>query len=384
MQVYLDNAATTPVHPKVIEAMMPYLNEYYGNPSSIHSYGTKVRVAIEETRGIIAETINCKASEIYFLSGGTEANNFVIKGIINTAFKENGKKELFTSAIEHHAVLDTIKDYLSKDFVVKYPELNNDGVLDLTSLKTLLNSQTLFASFMHVNNEVGVVNRLPEISDLLKNKEVLFHSDCVQSFCKYDIDLKKINIDSITGSSHKINGPKGTGFAYIKTGTPMESFMLGGSQERNRRGGTENVPGIIGFGQAVKIFRQERDNYYNFVSGLKDYFITGLTQIDNKGIIINSDKNSSPYILNISFNSNYYNNDIETILVYLDINGVAASGGAACSSGTLKPSHVLLGIGKDVNDAKGTVRFSFGYQNTIQEIDYALSIINKMLKQIKK
>ncbi|MFH0736808.1 MAG: cysteine desulfurase family protein [bacterium] len=383
MQVYLDNAATTPIHPKVLEAMLPYFKESFGNPSSIHSYGTKVRVAIEEARETIAETINCKASEIYFLSGGTEANNFAIKGIINAAFRESGKNRLLTSEIEHHAVLDTIR-YLAKDNLIIYPKLTNYGTVSLADLRPLLTEQFLFASFMHVNNEIGCVNDLQGISSLLNDNNILFHSDCVQSFCKYNIDVKKINIDSITGSSHKINGPKGTGFAYIKTGTPMESFMLGGSQERNRRGGTENVPGIIGFASAVKIFRQERNNYYNTAAQLKDYFINGLKQIDNKGIIINSEKNSSPYILNVSFNSNYYKNDIEAILVYLDINGVAASGGAACSSGTLKPSHVLLGIGADVNNAKGTIRFSFGFQNTLNEIDYTLSVINKLLKQIKK
>ena len=383
MQVYLDNAATTPIHPKVLEAMMPFFKESFGNPSSIHSYGTKVRVAIEEARETIAETINGKASEIYFLSGGTEANNFVIKGIINAAFKESSKNELLTSQIEHHAVLDTMQ-YLAKNKLINYPKLTNNGTLNLADLQPLLTEQTLFASFMHVNNEIGCINDLQGISALLKNNNILFHSDCVQSFCKYKIDVKNIDIDSITGSSHKINGPKGIGFAYIKTGTPMESFMLGGSQERNRRGGTENVPGIIGFAEAVKIFRQERNNYYNTVFQLKDYFINGLKQIDNKGIIINSEKNSSPYILNISFDSNYYKNDIETILVYLDINGIAASGGAACSSGTLKPSHVLLGIGTDVNNAKGTIRFSFGFQNTLNEIDYTLSVVNKLLKQITK
>lgn len=383
MQVYLDNAATTPLHPKVLEAMIPYLKDWYGNPSSVHSYGTKIRVAIEEAREIIASEINAKPSEIFFLSGGTESDNFVIKGIVNTASKESNKRELLTSSIEHHAVLDTINSF-GGEYIKKYASLNNDGSINFEQLQNEELKNVLFASFMNVNNELGSVTDIAKFTKIANQHNILTHSDCVQSFCKYKIDVKSLSIDSISGSAHKINGPKGIGFAYVKTGTPMESLLLGGGQERNRRGGTENVAGIIGFAEAVKIFSANRNFYFEHVNELKKRFIAGLNQLDSRGIVINNNNNSSPFILNITLNNHIYKNDLEAILVFLDINGVAVSSGAACSSGSVKSSHVLLGVGKSVEEAQGTFRISFGYQNKVEEIDYALSVIEKLLKQIKR
>ncbi len=383
MQVYLDNAATTPLHPKVLEAMIPYLKDWYGNPSSVHSYGTKIRVAVEEAREIIANEINAKPSEIFFLSGGTESDNFVIKGIVNSASRESDKRKLLTSSIEHHAVLDTINSY-SGEYIINYAPLQSDGSVNFDKLQNEELKDVLFSSFMNVNNEIGSVTDISKLTAIAKKNGILTHSDSVQSFCKYKIDVKSLSIDAISGSAHKINGPKGIGFAYVKTGTPMESLLLGGGQERNRRGGTENVAGIIGFAEAVRIFSANRDFYYNHVSELKKRFIEGLNQLDSNGIVVNNNQNSSPYISSITLNNKIYKNDLESILVFLDINGVAVSSGAACSSGSVKSSHVLLGIGKSVEEAQGTFRISFGYQNKVEEIDYALSVIEKLLKQIKR
>jgi len=383
-RVYLDNAATTKVHPKVLEKMIPFLSDNFGNPSSIHSFGRKARVAIEEAREIIANFINADASEIYFTSGGTEANNFVLNGISKTAFQENGKRKIISNKAEHHAVLDTLENLQHFGFNVNFLSVNKETKVEKEILSKEIDEDTSLISIMHINNETGTINSIKEFSELVKEKEIYFHTDAVQSFGKIKIDVKELGVHSICGSAHKINGPKGVGFAFVKSGTPISPLLFGGSQERNRRGGTENIAGIIGFAEAVKIKSEIMEESFHHVAKLKERMIAGIKNLDAQNIFVNGGKDSLPYILSITLNSQVYNNDAESIIIYLDINGIAASSGSACTSGTIKASHVMLASGYSQMDAAGTIRFSFGIENTEEDIDYTLDVFSNLLKKFKK
>ncbi len=380
MQVYLDNASTTKIHPKVLEAMLPFLKENFGNASSIHSYGRKARVAIEDARELIADFIGAIPSEIYFTSGGTEAINFIINGIAKTNFAETGKNQLLTSPIEHKAVLDTHTNLSQNGFDQKLIKVNNNGSFNTSSLVENITNSTSLVSIMHTNNELGTINNINEISNNLSNNQYLF-SDVVQAFGKIKIDVNQLKVDALSASAHKIYGPKGIGFAFVKSGTPLSPLLFGGSQERNRRGGTENIAAIVGLAEAVKIANVEMNNNHKTVSEIHNYFANGIKNVFGNKIEINGGVNSSPYILSLTFKNEYFKNDIDTFLMALDINGIAASQGSACTSGTIKPSHVILGVGKKINDANGTIRFSFNPQNNICEIDYVLSVLEKIGKQ---
>lgn len=382
MKVYFDNAATTPIHPKVFEKMKHYLTEDFGNPSSIHSFGRNARVAIEEARGIIADFINANESEIYFTSGGTEANNFALTGITKAEFLESGKNKIIVSQADHHSVIDTAEKLKGDGFNVHLCKVNSESDINLNDLKTEIDNNTSLLSVIHVNNETGTINPINKIIDQSKN--IYIHTDAIQSFGKISINVKKLRFDSLSASSHKINGPKGAGFLYVKSGTPITPLILGGSQERNRRGGTENVAAIIGFAEAVKLIKNEMSENYEHVKKLREYLLNGLKSIDKDGITINGGNNTIPHILSVTFKSDYYNNDAEAMLIYLDINGIAVSNGAACTSGTLKPSHVMLACGKSIDDANGTIRFSFGSQNSLEEIEYTLQVMDKFTKKFKK
>lgn len=383
-RVYLDNAATTKVHPKVLEKMIPFLSDNFGNPSSIHSFGRKARVAIEEARETIANFINADASEIYFTSGGTEANNFVLNGISKTAFQENGKRKIISNKAEHHAVLDTLENLQHFGFNVNFLSVNKETKVEKEILSKEIDEDTSLISIMHINNETGTINSIKEFSKLVKEKEIYFHTDAVQSFGKIKIDVKELGVHSICGSAHKINGPKGVGFAFVKSGTPISPLLFGGSQERNRRGGTENIAGIIGFAEAVKIKSEIMEESFHHVAKLKERMIAGIKNLDAQNIFVNGGKDSLPYILSITLNSQVYNNDAESIIIYLDINGIAASSGSACTSGTIKASHVMLASGYSQMDAAGTIRFSFGIENTEEDIDYTLDVFSNLLKKFKK
>jgi len=383
MKVYLDNAATTPIHPKVLEKMLPYFKESFGNPSSIHSFGRNVRVAIEEARENIADFINADASEIYFTSNGTEALNFSILGMSKSIFEETGKNRIITAGSEHYAVIESFKKLENEGFDTHYLNSQKNGEINYDELEKEIDHSALI-SIMHVNNVLGSVNNLQLVRNIAKKADTYFHTDAVQSFGKIEIDVKEIGCHSLCASGHKINGPKGIGMAFVKSQTPISPMLLGGSQERNRRGGTENVAGIIGFSEAVNLIRDNFETKFNYAAKLKSSFIDGIKSIDKVGIIINSLENSSPYICSVTLNEEYYNNDAEAMLMYLDINGVAASGGAACTSGTLKPSHAVLSIGHSTGNASGTFRFSFGAQNTDEEIDYALDVFKKMADKFRK
>jgi len=384
MKVYFDNAATTPLHPRVFEKMKRFLTEDFGNASSIHSFGRPARVAIEEAREIVADFIKANPSEIYFTSGGTEANNFAVFGIARADFAESRRNQIATSQSEHHSVLDAFKQLETEGFSVERLGLHPTSQIDFEELKNRLNPNTSFVSLIHINNETGAVNPIGEITEKLKLRNIICHADTVQSFGKATIDIRRMGIDSLCGSAHKINGPKGTGFAFVKSGTPMSPFLYGGSQERNRRGGTENVAGITGLAEAVRIAKTEMDYNSSHVTTLKERFISGLLSMDFTGIRINGGENSSPYILSLTFRNEYYANDAESMLMFLDINGIAASNGAACTSGTFRPSHVLLNSGFHAEDANGSIRFSFGAYNTPKEVDYTLEILDKMRLKFRR
>lgn len=383
-KVYLDHAATTPLHPKILEKMLPFLKEEFGNPSSIHSFGRKVRTAIEESRETVAEFIGSSSSEIYFVSGGTEANNFPLIGITKTYLNESGRNEIITSKTEHQCVIETFRELEKQGFIAKFLDVKKDGSLSMDLLEENLTNKTSIVSVMHINNEVGFANNIRQLAGLAHIKKSYFHCDAVQSFGKISTDVNQLNADSLSFSAHKINGPKGIGAVFIKKVTPLSPIIFGGSQERNRRGGTENPAAIVGFAEAIKIAKSEMQNNFYIASKLRTHFIEGIQKIDSTGIRINGIDNTFPYILSITFKSQFYNNDAESILMYLDINGVAASNGAACTSGTLKPSHVILAMGKPVDDANGTIRFSFGALNTVEEIDYTLEVLLRMSKKFRK
>lgn len=383
MKVYLDNAATTKLHPKVLEKMLSYLKEDFGNPSSIHSFGRKARVAIEESRESIADFINAEPSEIYFTSGGTEANNLVLTGIAETEFEESKRTHIITSLAEHHSVLRPIEMLEKKGFEISYLRLNDQFSLNSNDTKYSLTSKTFLISLMHINNETGSVTDIEAIKKSI-NDNIYFHTDAIQSFGKYRIDVKKMEVDALSASAHKINGPKGIGLAYIKNGTPMRPFILGGGQERNRRAGTENVAAIVGFAEAVKLANDLMvDNYYK-VKELKNYFINKIKSFAENKIFINSLDNFSPYILSLTFNPEFYKTDSEAMLIFLDINGIAASTGSACTSGTLKPSQVILASGKSREYASNTLRLSFSSTNNFNEIDYTISVIEKLSQKFAK
>ena len=380
MQVYFDNASTTKIDSRVLDAMLPFLKENYGNASSIHSFGSKTRVAIESSRELIADFIGAIPSEIYFTSGGTEAINFIINGIAKTNFLESGKNELITSPIEHKAVIDTHKNLELSGFITKFIEVKNTGSFNCDSLQNILSNKTSLVSLMHTNNEIGTINDIEPIFNHLNEDQFLF-CDCVQAFGKSIIDVNKLKVHALSASAHKIYGPKGIGIAYVKSGTPLSPIIFGGSQERSRRGGTENVAFIVGLAEAVKIAKTEMEENHVLVSKLNANLQKGITQIFGDKISINATENNTPYILSITFKNEYFRNDIDTFLMALDINGVAASQGSACTSGTIRPSHVILGIGKSVEDANGTIRFSFNPKNTIREVDYVLGVLEKLGKQ---
>lgn len=384
MKVYFDNAATTRPHPKVIEAMIPYLSSDYGNPSSIHSFGRKARVLVEEARELIANFIGANASEIYFTSGGTEANNLIISGITRADFIERKRNSILVSSADHHSIIDSAIELKNSGLSTRVVPVDHSTIVVNENYKNLLDGITSLVSVIHINNETGSINNIKELATYAHRENSYFHSDAVQSFGKITINVNELNLDSLTASAHKINGPKGVGFAYIKSGTPVNPLILGGSQERNRRGGTENVAAIAGFAEAIRIAKLNMEYNFNHVKNLRKSFLEGIKVIDNKGIKINGGGEAFPYILSITFLSQYYQNDSEAMLMFLDIHGIAASNGAACTSGTIKPSHVILATGYPEEDARGTIRFSFSAENTFKEVNYTLEILSNLAKKFRK
>lgn len=372
MKVYFDNAATTPIDDEVIEAMMPYLKEHFGNPSTQYSYGRDTKAAIEEARNTIAKLINAQPSEIIFTSGATEANNMAIKGAVNFL----GVQRIITSPIEHHCVEYSV-DFCHQNLNVEivFVKIDDKGNIDISDLENILqssNKKTL-VTLMHANNEIGTLLDIEKVGELCKQYNALFHSDTVQTFAHFPIDIQKMKVDFISGAAHKFHGPKGIGFLYMRKQNRLQPFIHGGGQERGFRSGTENVYGIIGMAAAAKKAYANLEIDKAYILSIKNYFIQQLknkfSDIDFNG---NIDEQSLFTVLNVSFPPN----DMAALFLFmLDIEGICCSGGSACSSGASTGSHVIRALQKD--DNRVSIRFSFSKHNTKEEVDY---VIEKLLK----
>jgi cysteine desulfurase len=376
MKVYLDNAATTQLDKEVLDEMLPYLTEHFGNPSSIHSYGRKAKAAIEKSRKIVAKYLNSSTAEIFFTGCGTESSNMIVKGAVH----DLGVKRIISSKIEHHCVLHSV-DAMAKDGVkVDYVKLDEQGHVDYDDLERLLQTgkEKTLVSLMHANNEIGTLLDLQRVSELCAKYNALFHSDTVQTIGYYPFNLQQLKIHFLSGSSHKFHGPKGVGFVYINSAVHLNPFIDGGAQERNMRAGTENVYGIAGLGKALEMAVEKMDENRAYLSGLKAY-MTKQLKATIYGIGFNGDMSadgSNYKVLNVSLPPN---DKTELALFNLDIAGIAASGGSACTSGSEKGSHVLEGINADPK--RKAIRFSFSKYNTEAEIDYVVKVLSEMLMQ---
>ena len=383
--VYFDHAATTPVDERVLEAMTPYFTEHYGNANSPHGLGNNAKVAVEEARENIAEIIGAEPAEIIFTSGGTESDNCAIKGVVNAT----GKTEVITSPLEHHAVLHTAEALKRHGAKPVYLEPNAKGIITAEKVEEAINDNTALVSLMHVNNEIGCINPLTEIGKVCKEHNIPLHSDTVQSVGKIPVDVDELGVDFLSISGHKIYGPKGVGVMYMRHATPWVPWMHGGSQERRRRGGTLNVPGIIGLAKAMELATKEMDDHRKHFLKLRKKLISGLHEKFGNCFQINGDiENGVPHILNISFmDSSGKGIDGEMLILNLDVENVCVSNGSACTSGAMEPSHVLNGIGLKDEIANSSIRISLGKQNTLEEIDYFLEkigvVVERMMGSVK-
>ncbi|MDD5331599.1 MAG: cysteine desulfurase family protein [Candidatus Nanoarchaeia archaeon] len=368
--IYLDNASTTKVDEEVIKTINPYFNKIYGNASSLHSLGTEARKALEDSRKIIAEKINALPEEIIFTASGTEANNIIIQGIA----KSKGKGHIITTKIEHPAVLETVKTLEKEGFEVTYLDVDEKGFVK--NLEKSIKPNTILVSVMHANNEIGTIQDLEKIGKICEKKEIFFHSDCVQSFTKVPIDVRKMNLSAITISAHKIHGPKGVAALYLKKGTRLKKIMYGGHHERDVRPGTENIPGITGFAKASMLIKEKEIKQ---MEKLRDRLIDGLLKISNSRL--NGDR-TKRLCNNASISFKYVEG--ESILLYLNDKGIAVSTGSACSSQSLEPSHVLIAIGLPHEIAHGTIRYSLSKYTTEKEIDYTIKETKKVVEKLRE
>lgn len=375
--IYLDNAATTKTAPEVVEAMLPYFTEYYGNPSAIYSLGSKGKKAINESRQIIADVLGTKSEEIYFTASGSEADNWAIKAVAE-AYQNKGK-HIITSKIEHHAVLHTCQ-YLEKNgYEVTYLNVDENGVISLEELKATIRPDTILISIMYANNEIGTIQPVAEIGQLAKENGVLFHTDAVQAFGQVPISVDELNIDLLSASGHKLNGPKGVGFLYIRKGLKLRSFIHGGAQERSRRAGTENVPAIVGLGVATKLAKERMEERTKKEIELRDYLIQRIESEIPYCYLNGPRTNRLPNNVNISF----LFIEGESLLIMLDMKGICASSGSACTSGSLDPSHVLLAIGRKHEEAHGSLRLTLSEENTREELDVVVEEVKQIVARLR-
>jgi cysteine desulfurase len=379
--VYLDHTATTPLDPRVYEAMKPYFTDKFGNASSIHRFGREARAALDESREKIAKLLGARAGEVIFVGSGTEADNFALKGVARE-MKNSGKDHIITSKVEHHAVLESC-GFLEEDgFRVTYVDVDGSGMVDPQSVEAAITPGTGLISIMHANNEVGTINPIAGLSSLARERNIVFHSDAVQSFGKLPLNVGPPGADLLSSSAHKIYGPKGIGALYIRNGTKIERFMHGGGQERGRRAGTENVPLAVGFAKAAELMEQDRISESRRLGALKERFRTILAE-RFPSIVFNGHRTESlPHILNISFDSKKLEVDGEALLFNLDLAGIAVTSGSACTSGSIKPSHVLLAMGRDRQTAQATVRFSLGRATTEEDLVYTAGKLEEIIKRI--
>lgn len=375
--IYMDNAATTKTAPEAVEAMLPYFSENYGNASTIYSLGSVSKKAISESRRTIASLLGAKQEEIYFTAGGSEADNWALKA---TAEAYSGKgKHIITTKIEHHAILHTCEYLEQRGFEVTYLNVDQDGLVDLEELKAAIRPDTILISVMFANNEIGTIEPIGEIGAIARERGILFHTDAVQAFGQIPIDVDKLHIDMLSASGHKLNGPKGIGFLYIRTGVKIRSFIHGGAQERSRRAGTENVPGIVGLGAAAARAGRLMEEKIKKETELRDYLI-GRIETEIPYCRLNGHRTKRlPGNVNFSF----LFIEGESMLIMLDMKGICASSGSACTSGSLDPSHVLLAIGLKHEEAHGSLRLSLSEENTREEADIVVEELKKIVSKLR-
>ena len=376
--IYFDHAATTPVDKKVLEKMLPYYTQVFGNPNSQHVFGRESVKAVDEARDTIAKIINAKPNEVYFTSGGTEADNWALRGVAHA--HSNRGKHIVISPLEHAAMLATASALKKEGFEIEYMKVDEFGVVDLDHLKSIVREDTIFVGCMLANNEVGTIEPIKQIAEIAHAKGAICFTDAVQAAGVLKTDVKELGVDMMSMSSHKIYGPKGVGALYIRNGVKVDSILTGGHQERMKRGGTTNVPAIVGFAEAFKIADSEREQNFEYVSMLRDRFIDKVIQ--KVPFIKLNGHRTNRLPANADFSFEYIEG--ESILFSLDIAGIAVSSGSACSSGSLEPSHVLLALGVDEALAHGSIRFSFGKHNTVEEIDYAVDVLSESVERLRQ
>ncbi|GGK16328.1 putative cysteine desulfurase IscS 1 [Caldalkalibacillus thermarum] len=376
-RIYVDHAATTPVHPRVIEAMLPYMDKQFGNPSSIHVFGRETKAAVEEARRTIARLLGAEAKQITFTSGGTEADNMAILGVAFAA-REKGN-HVITSQIEHHAVLHACQYLESQGFAVTYLPVDENGRVRPDDVREALREDTILVSVMYANNETGAVQPVEEIGALVREKGILFHTDAVQALGMLSFDVSTLPVDLVSFSGHKINGPKGSGCLYVRETVKLHPLLYGGAQERNRRAGTENVPGIIGFAEALKLAQQDIEAKREKYAGLRQRFLD-ILRAEQVVFQINGDLDHClPHIVNLSFAGV----KADALLMNLDLEGIAASSGSACTAGSLQPSHVILAMYGDEERAGSAIRFSFGLGNTLEQIEEVAYKTARIIKRLQ-
>lgn len=379
-EIYFDHAATTKLDERVLKKMLPYFTEYYGNANSQHGMGREAQKAVDEARDEIATLIGAKPSEIYFTSGGTEADNWVLRGVCRSLAHKG--KHVITTKIEHAAMLTTAKELEKDGFEFTFIGVDKEGFVDLEELKKAIRPDTILISCMYANNEVGTIEPIKEIVEIAHSHGILCHTDAVQAMGAMRINVKDLGVDMMSFSAHKFNGPKGMGALYIKTGVTVGRLISGGHQERTRRGGTTNVPGVVGFAEALRLTYETLDEDVKYVSFLRDRFIKRVTE-EIPYVKLNGPKDGTKRLPNnADFSFEYIEG--ESILFSLDLAGIAVSSGSACSSGSLEPSHVLLALGVPEELAHGSIRFTFGKENTVEEVDYTVDKLKEIVDRLRK
>lgn len=375
--IYLDNAATTKVRKEVVDAMLPFFTENYGNASAIYSVGAKAKEALTLSREKVASLIGADPSEIYFTAGGSEADNWALKATAELLADKG--KHIITSKIEHHAILHTCEYLESRGFEITYLDVDEDGIVSPEAVEKAIRPDTILVSIMFANNEIGTIEPIKEIGEVVHKHGIYFHTDAVQAFGQVHIDVNEMNIDMLSASGHKLYGPKGIGMLYIRKGVKIRSFVHGGAQERKRRAGTENIPGIVGFGKACEIAKDTLDERIKKESELRDYLIGRL----EKEIPYTKINGSRTHRLPNNVNACFRFIEGESMLIMLDGKGICGSSGSACTSGSLDPSHVLLAIGLPHEIAHGSLRLTLSYETTKEEVDYAVDELKKIIETLR-
>lgn len=379
-RIYMDHAGTTPMRSEVLDAMLPYLTENFGNASTLYSYGREAKKALEDSRAKVAQLIGADAKEIYFTSGGTEADNWALRGIAAANMKKG--KHIITSSIEHHAVLHTCQDLERQGSKITFLPVDKNGLVDVKHVTDAITDETIMVSIMHANNEIGTIQPIKEISEAIKQQkpDIIFHTDAVQTVGKIPVNVDDLGVDLLSMSSHKIYGPKGIGALYIRKGIRILPFMTGGAQESNRRAGTENIPGIVGFGKAAELAKNEQKEQYEKLITLRDILIKGIMETIPHTRLNGHPTLRLPHNINISFEFI----EGESLLLNLDMKGICASSGSACTSGSLDPSHVLLAIGLPHEIAHGSLRLTLGRDNSQQDVDYVLDVLPNIVNKLRE